>query len=84
MYDYIKGIVTYVKYNSIVVDNNGVGYLICAFRAAGINIEVFPACSVVVSVDKVSIIVPYKGEVFISSFEELEELLNIQEMKAIM
>ena len=28
MYDYIKGIVTYIKNNSIVVDNNGIGYLI--------------------------------------------------------
>lgn len=63
---------------------NGVGYLICAFRAAGINIEDVPDCKTVVSVDRVSIIVPYKGEVFISSFDELEELLNSQEMKAIM
>ena len=28
MYDYIKGIVTGIKNNSIVLDNNGVGYLI--------------------------------------------------------
>lgn len=28
MYDYIKGTVVELKYNSIVVDNNGVGYLI--------------------------------------------------------
>ena len=28
MYDYIKGKVTYIKNNSIVVDNNGIGYLI--------------------------------------------------------
>ena len=28
MYDYIKGIVTGIKNNAIVLDNNGVGYLI--------------------------------------------------------
>jgi Holliday junction DNA helicase RuvA len=28
MYDYIKGIVTYIKNNAIVLDNNGIGYLI--------------------------------------------------------
>ena len=28
MYDYIKGIVTGLKNNSIVLDNNGIGYLI--------------------------------------------------------
>ena len=28
MFDYIKGIVTGIKNNSIVLDNNGVGYLI--------------------------------------------------------
>ena len=28
MYDYIKGTVTYLKNNAIVLDNNGVGYLI--------------------------------------------------------
>ena len=28
MYDYIKGIVTNLKNNAIVVDNNGIGYLI--------------------------------------------------------
>ena len=28
MYDYIKGVVTYIKNNSIVVDNNGIGYLV--------------------------------------------------------
>ncbi|HIT23542.1 MAG TPA: Holliday junction branch migration protein RuvA, partial [Candidatus Faecimonas intestinavium] len=28
MYDYIKGTVVELKYNSIVVDNNGIGYLI--------------------------------------------------------
>ena len=28
MYDYIKGIVTSLKNNAIVVDNNGIGYLI--------------------------------------------------------
>ena len=28
MYDYIKGIVTEIKNNSIVLDNNGIGYLI--------------------------------------------------------
>ena len=28
MYDYIKGIVTYIKNNAIVIDNNGIGYLI--------------------------------------------------------
>ena len=28
MYDYIKGTVTNIKHNSIVVDNNGIGYLI--------------------------------------------------------
>ena len=28
MFDYIKGIVTGIKNNSIVVDNNGIGYLI--------------------------------------------------------
>ena len=28
MYDYIKGIVTAIKNNSIVLDNNGIGYLI--------------------------------------------------------
>ena len=28
MYDYIKGVVTYIKNNAIVVDNNGIGYLI--------------------------------------------------------
>jgi len=28
MYDYIKGVVTEIKNNSIVLDNNGIGYLI--------------------------------------------------------
>ena len=28
MYDYIKGTITSIKNNSIVVDNNGIGYLI--------------------------------------------------------
>ena len=28
MYDYIKGIVTGIKNNAIVLDNNGVGYFI--------------------------------------------------------
>ena len=28
MFDYIKGIVTDIKNNAIVLDNNGVGYLI--------------------------------------------------------
>lgn len=28
MYDYIKGTITYLKNNAIVVDNNGIGYLI--------------------------------------------------------
>ena len=28
MYDYIKGVVTYIKNNAIVVENNGIGYLI--------------------------------------------------------
>ena len=28
MYDYINGCVTYIKNNAIVVDNNGIGYLI--------------------------------------------------------
>ena len=28
MYDYIKGIVTYIKNNAIVLENNGIGYLI--------------------------------------------------------
>ena len=28
MYDYIKGTVAYLKNNAIVLDNNGVGYLI--------------------------------------------------------
>ena len=28
MYDYIKGTITYIKNNAIVVDNNGVGYLV--------------------------------------------------------
>ena len=28
MYDYIKGVITYLKNNAIVLDNNGVGYLI--------------------------------------------------------
>jgi Holliday junction DNA helicase RuvA len=28
MYDYIKGTITNIKHNSIVVDNNGIGYLI--------------------------------------------------------
>lgn len=28
MYDYIKGTITELKYNAIVLDNNGVGYLI--------------------------------------------------------
>lgn len=28
MYDYIKGTVTELKYNAIVLDNNGIGYLI--------------------------------------------------------
>jgi len=28
MYDYIKGIVTNIKMNAIVLDNNGIGYLI--------------------------------------------------------
>ena len=28
MYDYIKGIITDIKNNAIVVDNNGIGYLI--------------------------------------------------------
>ena len=63
---------------------NGIFYLERVFNAIGINVEDIPVCKTVVSVDKVSIIVPYKGEVFISSFEELEELLNSQEMKAIM
>lgn len=63
---------------------NGIFYLERVFNANGINVEDVPVCKTVVSVDKVSIIVPYKGEVFISSFEELEELLNSQEMKVIM
>ena len=28
MFDYIKGTITNIKHNSIVVDNNGIGYLI--------------------------------------------------------
>ena len=28
MYDYIKGVITYIKNNAVVLDNNGVGYLI--------------------------------------------------------
>lgn len=28
MYDYIKGTITYLKNNSIVIDNNGIGYLV--------------------------------------------------------
>lgn len=28
MYDYIKGTITYLKNNAIVIDNNGIGYLI--------------------------------------------------------
>ena len=28
MYDYIKGVVTYIKNNSIVLENNGIGYSI--------------------------------------------------------
>lgn len=28
MYDYIKGIITEIKNNAIVIDNNGIGYLI--------------------------------------------------------
>ena len=28
MYDYIKGTITYIKSNAIVLDNNGIGYLI--------------------------------------------------------
>ena len=28
MYDYIKGTVTTIKNNAIVLDNNGIGYLI--------------------------------------------------------
>ena len=28
MYDYIVGKVTYIKNNSIVLDNNGIGYLV--------------------------------------------------------
>jgi len=28
MYDYIKGTITYIKNNAIVVDNNGIGYLV--------------------------------------------------------
>ena len=28
MYDYIKGTITYIKNNAIVIDNNGVGYLV--------------------------------------------------------
>lgn len=28
MYDYIKGTITYLKNNAIVLDNNGIGYLI--------------------------------------------------------
>lgn len=28
MYDYIKGTIAELKYNSIVVDNNGIGYLV--------------------------------------------------------
>ena len=31
MYDYIKGTVVELKYNSIVVDNNGIGYLIYTY-----------------------------------------------------
>ncbi len=28
MYDYIKGTITYIKNNAIVVENNGIGYLV--------------------------------------------------------
>ena len=28
MYDYIKGTISYIKNNAIVVDNNGIGFLI--------------------------------------------------------
>ncbi len=28
MYDYIKGVITYIKNNAVVLDNNGIGYLI--------------------------------------------------------
>jgi len=28
MYDYIKGKITYIKSNSVVIDNNGIGYLV--------------------------------------------------------
>lgn len=28
MYDYIKGTITYIKNNAIVIDNNGIGYLV--------------------------------------------------------
>ena len=38
MYDYIKGIVTYIKNNSIVVDNNGIGYLIYVSNPYSFNI----------------------------------------------
>ena len=38
MYDYIKGIVTYIKNNSIVVDNNGIGYLIYVSNPYSFNV----------------------------------------------
>ena len=28
MYDYIKGVITYIKNNAVVIDNNGIGYLV--------------------------------------------------------
>ena len=37
MYDYIKGVVTYIKNNSIVLDNNGIGYLICVSNPYSFN-----------------------------------------------
>ena len=39
MYDYIKGTVTYLKNNAIVLDNNGVGYLIYVSNPYSFNVN---------------------------------------------
>jgi Holliday junction DNA helicase RuvA len=38
MYDYIKGTVTYIKNNAIVLDNNGIGFLINVSNPYSFNI----------------------------------------------
>ena len=39
MYEYIKGIVTDVESNYIVLDNNGVGYLIYTANPYSFNVD---------------------------------------------